>query len=860
MHNRKTLLTLSLLAAVHSLLGQSTGAAADHATPVAATAATVVPALMRYSAVALHSDGKAQTGEASLTFLVYEDEKGGDPLWAETQTVVFDPSGRYEVFLGASSSSGLPTDLFKTGEARWLEVQIAGQPTQSRTLLVSVPYAMKAADAATLGGLPASAFALAGAKMTAQSSPSATPDASASTVTTPGGTAGSLPVFSGTTTIDDSIVFESSYRIGIGTKSPASTLDVNGPVMTRGALTMASTGTATSTIARNSQPIDFVASVFDSSSKKTLSPVFTLQSEAAANNTGSPGATFHLLYGSGTPPAETGLSINNKGIIQFATGQTFPGGSGSGSITGVTAGTDLIGGGTAGTVKLGLNLSALEATLNSRYAQLSAANTFSSPVTFAVGQTFQGYSSSGNAVTGIAGGSALNAAGVYGKDGPASGIANVAAGIWGDAYQQVGVEGTSYNSVGTYGQSVNSYGVEGVSSSSNGVLGTTVGNYLNTAGVFGIAGARTSFSGIAGVWGDADAHVGVFGSSNKFSGVQGSSTTNNGVFGSSISGPGVSGSSNSGHGGQFSNASASSTVYGMNGSSSSGGAAGEFINNSSSVPAVLGTNYGATVGVYGYSPAGQGIGVEGNSVAGIGVYATTNAQSTGFQLSGFTGPVALWADSTPPNGDGEGIAVIATANGNNAGYFTNNSQYSTIYAYNYGSGNTGEVSLFNTLEAGSPNGTCGFGGNGDLACTGQVKTLVPSGGGAREVETYAMQSPENWMEDFGSATLQNGSAIVMIDPAFAETVSDRADYHVFLTPNGDSKGLYVVAKTPSGFEVRESSGGRSTLSFDYRIVAKRRGFEAQRMVDVTESMKTMKARDDVQAAHYKKIPKHRPVE
>jgi hypothetical protein len=34
--------------------------------------------------------------------------------------------------------------------------------------------------------------------------------------------------------------------------------------------------------------------------------------------------------------------------------------------------------------------------------------------------------------------------------------------------------------------------------------------------------------------------------------------------------------------------------------------------------------------------------------------------------------------------------------------------------------------------------------------------------------------------------------------------------------------------------VRESGGGTSSLSFDYRIVGKRRGYEAQRLVDVTE--------------------------
>jgi hypothetical protein len=65
-------------------------------------------------------------------------------------------------------------------------------------------------------------------------------------------------------------------------------------------------------------------------------------------------------------------------------------------------------------------------------------------------------------------------------------------------------------------------------------------------------------------------------------------------------------------------------------------------------------------------------------------------------------------------------------------------------------------------------------------------------------------------------------------------VSGDNSYHVFITPNGDSKSLYVIAKTATTFEVRESGGGTSSLTFDYRIVAKRRGFETQRLVDVTE--------------------------
>jgi hypothetical protein len=74
-----------------------------------------------------------------------------------------DDQARYSVFLGVTRASGLPKDLFASGEPRWLGVQaqLPGEEEQPRVLLVSVPYALKAADADTIGGKPASAFVLA---------------------------------------------------------------------------------------------------------------------------------------------------------------------------------------------------------------------------------------------------------------------------------------------------------------------------------------------------------------------------------------------------------------------------------------------------------------------------------------------------------------------------------------------------------------------------------------------------------------------------------------------------------------------------------------------------------------------------
>ena len=96
-----------------------------------------------------------------MTFLLYKESQGGAPLWMETQNVDPDKTGHYSVMLGSTTSQGLPQDVFVSGEARWLGVQVVGEQEQPRVLLVAVPYALKAGDAETIGGLPASAFVLA---------------------------------------------------------------------------------------------------------------------------------------------------------------------------------------------------------------------------------------------------------------------------------------------------------------------------------------------------------------------------------------------------------------------------------------------------------------------------------------------------------------------------------------------------------------------------------------------------------------------------------------------------------------------------------------------------------------------------
>jgi hypothetical protein len=86
--------------------------------------------------------------------------------------------------------------------------------------------------------------------------------------------------------------------------------------------------------------------------------------------------------------------------------------------------------------------------------------------------------------------------------------------------------------------------------------------------------------------------------------------------------------------------------------------------------------------------------------------------------------------------------------------------------------------------------------------------------------TYAPKQTESTVEDFGTAQLVNGSASVALAPDFKKTIDARSPYMVFTMPHGDSRRLYLASQSQTGFVIRESRGGRSTVTFDYRIVAR----------------------------------------
>jgi len=200
---------------------------------------TSVPRLITFNGALRDRAGHVMSGIISVRFALYREQTGTAPIWSEIQNVQVDEQGHYTVLLGAYTGDGLPTDLFTSGESRWLGVQTqsAGEEEQTRVLLVSVPYALKAADADTIGGKPLSAFVLAqpengtstdGVKSQAIQSffsgnaPTASPISGT-------GTSGNLAKWTDNSgTLGNSVVVEQNNNIGIGTPAPSTPLEIGG--------------------------------------------------------------------------------------------------------------------------------------------------------------------------------------------------------------------------------------------------------------------------------------------------------------------------------------------------------------------------------------------------------------------------------------------------------------------------------------------------------------------------------------------------------------------------------------------------------------------------------------------------------
>jgi hypothetical protein len=270
-----------------------------------------------------------------------------------------------------------------------------------------------------------------------------------------------------------------------------------------------------------------------------------------------------------------------------------------------------------------------------------------------------------------------------------------------------------------------------------------------------------------------------------------------------------------------------------------------------------GSHYGIQARAYGntssYTYGSSGYGENSSTAWAYGVYGDAKNTSTGTACGGrFYANVA---------GTGTHYAVRATAYGNSSAttygvYGTADSDSSgSVYGGYFSATGSGSGTKVGVYASGPlPNDWAGyFSGDvrvtNDLYVTNNLYVSGPTKSAIVKVDNgeyralYCMESPESWFEDFGGGRLQSGATSIQIDPLFAQTVDTQIEYRVFLTPEGNCKGLYVTNKTSNSFEVRELQGGNSNITFSYRIVAKRKGNQDVRLakVKVPPALEAMEA-------------------
>jgi hypothetical protein len=246
-------------------------------------------------------------------------------------------------------------------------------------------------------------------------------------------------------------------------------------------------------------------------------------------------------------------------------------------------------------------------------------------------------------------------------------------------------------------------------------------------------------------------------------------------------------------------------------------------------PGIIGESDSGEVGVQGFS---RGVAVRGDGgvfgFVGSGTTQGVNGTGTGAVSFGVVGS----GTATGVNGTGTGAVSFGVVGvGVTAGVWGGNRRSGGIGVVGVPGPNFISGGITFTPWAGRFDGpvrvrTLG-GASGDLSVDGSLfvfgstkASVVPHPDGSQRV-MHSMEAPESWFEDIGRAQLREGVARVGIDPDFAAVSGLGDDYHVFLTAEGPSNGLYVSDRTSTGFEVREQGEATSEITFSYKIVTKR---------------------------------------
>jgi hypothetical protein len=306
---------------------------------------------------------------------------------------------------------------------------------------------------------------------------------------------------------------------------------------------------------------------------------------------------------------------------------------------------------------------------------------------------------------------------------------------------------------------------------------------------------------------------GVAGTSAKGTGVNGTSTSSYGLFGTSKSGVGVKAVSTS-----------SSAIFATNDASNyatvnsvqtgSGPAMAATANEGPAIKATASDGDGLV------ADGQQDTGVVGTGLLQGGAFEGTTDAGVSGTTEGGMGSAGVYGYDDTSAGAGS-YAVQGESPHNVAGSFLND-KGNKADVLDVQGGTTGAGNYLISAHSSDSSKYVSVDDHGDVYYTGDLEHETTCHGcqAGTSVRSYAPHESEPTMEDVGSGHLQSGSAYIALDPTFRNVVDAATDYHVLVTPEGDSNGIFVTARTNRGFFVHENHGGRSSVAFSYRIVAK----------------------------------------
>jgi len=823
--------------------GSTTIATQSQPAPAVETDAISIPQLINYQGKLTDGAGNPVNTPQNMTFKLFAESTGGTELWSETQLSVSVANGLFNVLLGSATPvSGIPD-----GPNCFLEIWVGGGPISPRVRLASVPYAhdaQKADDADKLDGSHASAFAVSGH----------THDASGEVT---GTVTGALTIANGAVTTakisDTAVTGTKLARGGAGTGqvlkwNGASWSPADDNVGGGGGVTNVFNGTG---VVCTPNPI---------TSSGTVAFDQTYGDGRYVNESQSAGGDL-----SGTYPNPTLAAIQSRAVSASApsNGQTLVWNGSTSTWTPMiaTAGnSDMVDGYHAGnasnmvavsngTLCSGLNADQLDGNHSSAFATSSHTHTVSGDASGTVTGTITVGGLQGRTVNATAPstGQALT------WNGSAWAPATVTAGNADmvDGYHAGNSSGQVAVSNSTLNSSLNADLLDGYTTGnsasqipiSNGTACTNLnsdlldgnhstafapasgsGNYIQNQNasyqsanwrIYGTGKCSTYTTNTPAIWGVNTGSLGI--------GVRGNGPgTGWGVAGYSdtaaVTGMGVIGRARN------------TAILGK--SEYNKGVYGYALDDDGVFGYALGTTLYRYAGVNGQGGSDSTYGVKGMASAFPGVYgqnsSTRYAAVTGRNTQTAVGSAGVAGFGDTINVAAYGVSGLARYHG----VYGRSKYYNGVRGEaSDDNGVSGYFSGTNTSYAGVWGGRGSYGWgvyySGGLSGSGTKSCVMRTSKGPAAL--YCQESPENWFEDFGSTTLTNGRAHVELDALFLETVTvdSRHPLKVFVQQTSGNPVNLVVQKGTTGFDIVGPAG--SDISFDYRVVAKRKGFENLRL-------------------------------